>query len=42
MALKEASFFQEVGSGFHQNFDRQQDPEDSFSEDSKPFVDFTE
>ena len=45
VTLKEASFFQEVGSRFHQNFDRQQVPEDSeepLSEDSEPFVDFTE
>ena len=34
-----------VDSMFHQNFDRQQDPEDSeepFNEDSEPFVDFTD
>ena len=34
--FEKSQFFQEVGSGFYQNFDRQQDPEDSeepFSED---------
>ena len=43
--FERSQFFQKVGSRFHQNFDKQQDPEDSeepFSEDSDPFVDFTE
>ena len=43
--FEKSQFFQEVGSRFHQNFDRQQDPEDSeepFSEDWEPFVDLAE
>ena len=39
VALKKSKFFQEVGSRFHQNFDRQQDSEEPFSE---PFVDLAE
>ena len=40
--FERSQFFQEVGSRFHQNFDMQQDPEEPFSEDSEPFMDFTE
>ena len=43
--FERSQFFSRGRLKFHQNFDRQQDPEDAeepFSEDSEPSVDFTE